>query len=86
MNKFEGSISTQSHLAYNVLDLTGNLECCFLKRRGETGLPRKKKPLTDPHVVSFTEITNPSHIAAGGGGNALTTAPKHFPEVLFLPV
>ena len=83
INKFEESISTQSHLAYNVLNLTGNWECCFLKRRGETGLPRKK-PLRDPHVVSPTGFTNPSHTGGGWGGdvNALTTSPKHFSEVL----
>ena len=83
INKFEESISTQSHLAYNVLNLTGNWECCFLKRRGETGLPRKK-PLRDPHVVSPTGFTNPSPTGGGWGWgvNALTTASKHFPEVL----
>ena len=75
INKFEESISTQSHLAYNVLNLTGNWECCFLKRRGETGLPRKK-PLRDSHVVSPTGFTNPSHTGGGWGGMSMPS-PLH---------
>ena len=83
INKFEESISTQSHLAYNVLNLTGNWECCFLKRGGETGLPRKKN-LSETHMWCRPRDSRTRATLVGGGGdvNALTTSPKHFSEVL----
>ena len=84
INKFEESISTQSHLAYNVLNLTGNWECCFLKRRGETGLPRKKNSQRPTCGVAHgIHEPEPHRWGVGGGDvNALTTSPKHFSEVL----
>ena len=42
-------IAYPHRVTYNVPDLTGNWESCFLKRRGETGLPRKKN-LSETHM------------------------------------
>lgn len=68
INKFEESISTQSHLAYNVLNLTGNWECCFLKRRGETGLPRKKTSQRPTCGVAYGIHEPKPHWWGVGGG------------------
>ena len=84
INKFEGSMSTKSHLAYKVLDVTENWECCFLKRRGEPGLLREKNSQRPTCGVAYgIHEPEPHWWGWGGGVNALTTAPKHFPEVLY---
>ena len=76
INKFEESISTQSHLAYNVLNLTGNWECCFLKRRGETGLSRKKK-LSETHMWCRPRDSRTRATQVGGGGGMWMPSPLH---------
>ena len=89
INKFEESISTQSHLAYNVLNLTGNWECCFLKRRGETGLLRKKTSQRPTCGVAYgIHEPEPHWWGVGVGGEC----PHHCTQAfsrgteLFLPV